>query len=116
MAQAALVEMQIKEGQTLIERLAHEEIAVTAAGWVKESDSGDWYLYLATPLVGEDRSTRTAYRRINAVLRKMEEEGFGMDSFAIRVISPQDLIAKDMAAHREARPAGPPRRFRGNRL
>jgi hypothetical protein len=45
MAQATLVEMQIKEGQTLLNRLAHEGIAVTAAGWVRESDSGDWYLY-----------------------------------------------------------------------
>ena len=52
MAQASLVEMQIIEGQTLIDRLTHEGIGVTAAAWVKESESGDWYLYLATPLVG----------------------------------------------------------------
>jgi hypothetical protein len=116
MAQATLVEMQIKEGQILIERLAHEGVAVTAAGWVKESESGDWYLYLATPLVGEDGGTKTAYRRVNAVIRKMEEEGFGMDPFEKKVIGPHDPIARDMVAHREARPAGPPTRFRGNRL
>ena len=37
MAQASLVEMQLKEGQTLIDRLTHEGIGVTAAAWVKES-------------------------------------------------------------------------------
>jgi hypothetical protein len=116
MAQTALVEMQIKEGQTLIDRLTYEGIAVTAAAWVKESDSGDWYLYLATPLVGEDGATRPAYRRVNAVIRKMEEEGFGMDPFEKKVIGPHDPVARDLAEHREARPAGPPTLFRGNRL
>ncbi|HKI32002.1 MAG TPA: hypothetical protein VKA46_09040 [Gemmataceae bacterium] len=116
MAQAALVEMQIKEGQTLIERLAHEEVAVTAAGWVKESESGDWYLYLATPLVGEDGPTRSAYRRVNAVIRKMQEEGFGMDPFEKKVIGPHDPIARDMLANRGGRPGGPPTPFRGSRL
>jgi hypothetical protein len=116
MAQATLVEMQIKEGQILIERLALEGIAVTAAGWVKESDSGDWYLYLTTPLVGEDGATRSAYRRVNAVIRKMEEEGFRMDPFEKKVIGPHDSIARDMVANRAARPGGPPTPFRGNHL
>jgi hypothetical protein len=44
MAQATMVEMQIKEGQRLLGRLAQEGVAVTAAAWVKESESGDWYL------------------------------------------------------------------------
>ena len=108
--------MQIKEGQTLLERLAHEGIAVTAAGWVKENDSGDWYLYLATPLVGEDGSTRSAYRRLNAVICTMEEEGFGMDPFEKKVIGPTDPMARDMEAHRAARPGEPPTPFRGDRL
>ena len=116
MAKAALVEMQIKEGPTLLERLHHEGIAVTAAGWVKESESGDWYLYLATPLVGEDGGTRSAYGRVNAVIRKMEDEGFRMDPFDKKVIGPNDPIARDMAAHRQARPGGPPTLFRGSRL
>src|SRR5713101_8290097 len=100
MAQAALVEMQLKDGQTLLDRLAHEGIAVPAAGWVKESDSGDWYFYLTTPLVRKGGATRPAYRRVNAVIRKMQEEGFGMDPFAIKVIGPHDPIARDMVAHR----------------
>ena len=100
MAQATLVEMQINEGQRLIDRLAQEGIAVTAAAWVKESESGDWYLYLATPLVGEDGATRPAYRRVNTVIREMKKEGFWMDPVEIKVIGPHDPIAKDMVAHR----------------
>jgi hypothetical protein len=115
MAQATLVAMQMIEGQTLIDRLTYEGIGVTAAAWVKESESGDWYLYLATPLVGEDGATRPAYRRVNAVIRNMEEEGFGMDPFEKKVIGPHDPIARDIVAHR-ASPTRTPTRFRGSRL
>src|SRR6266852_6323227 len=115
MAQATLVEMQMKEGQTLINRLTHERIAVTAAGWVKESETGDWFFYLATPLVGEDGGTKAAYRRVNTVIRDMEKEGFGMDPFEKKVIGPHDPIARDMVVHRGGS-ARTPTRFRGTRL
>jgi hypothetical protein len=116
MAQGTLVEIQLQQGQILLERLAHEGIAVTAAAWVKESDSGDWYLYLATPLVSADGGTTPAYRRVNTVIRKMEEEGFRMDPFDKKVIGPHDPIATDLVAYRRARPGGPPTPFRGSRL
>jgi hypothetical protein len=116
MAQATLVEMQIKEGQRLIDRLAQEGVAVPAAAWVKESDSGDWYLYLATPLVSEGGKKKPAYHRVNTVIREMRKEGFGMDPFAKKVIGPNDPIAKDLVAHRDGRPGGPPTLFRGSRL
>jgi hypothetical protein len=116
MAQATLVEMQISEGQRLIDRLVQEGIAVTAAAWVRESDSGDWYLYLATPLVTEGGGKRPAYRRVNAVIHELQTEGFGMDPYAKKVIGPHDPIAKDMEANRGSRPGGPPTPFRGSRL
>jgi hypothetical protein len=116
MAQAILVDMQIKEGQRLIDRLAQEGVDVTAAAWVKESESGDWYLYLATPLVTERGGKRPAYHRVNAVIRELQKEGFGMDPFAKKVIGPHDPIAKDMVANRRGRPGGPPTPFGGSRL
>jgi len=61
MAQIPLVETQLKDGQTLIDRLTRDGIAVKAAAWALESESGDWYLYLATPLVPEGGGTRNAY-------------------------------------------------------
>jgi hypothetical protein len=116
MAQATLVELQINEGQRLIDRLAQAGIIVTAAAWVKESESGDWYLYLATPLVSEGGGKRTAYHRINTVIREIQKEGFGMDPFAKKVIGLHDPIARDMAANRGGRSGGPPTPFRGSRL
>jgi hypothetical protein len=116
MAQATLVEMQVNEGQRLIDRLAQEGVAVTAAAWAKESESGDWYLYLATPLVGEEGATRPAYLQVNRVIREMQKEGFEMDPFAKKVIGPHDPIARDMVLNRGGRPGGHPSLFRGSRL
>jgi hypothetical protein len=116
MAEATLVDMELKEGQRLIDRLAQEGVVVTAAAWVKESESDDWYLYIVTPLVGEEGEKRTAYHRVNEVIREMQEEGFGMDPFAKKTIGPNDPIAKDLIAHREGRPGGSPIPFRGSRL
>src|SRR5439155_24821557 len=98
MAQATLVNLQLQDGQSLIERLAWEGVAVTAAAWIKEIESGLWFLYLATPLVGEDGATRPAYRRVLAVLRQMEQEGFGVDPFAVKLIGPDDPLARDILA------------------
>lgn len=116
MAQATLVGARIIDGQRLIDRLTREGVDVTSAAWIKESDSGDWYLYLATPLVREDGATKPAYRRVNAVIREMQKEGFGMDPFEIKVIGPDDPIAKDVVATRSGRPGQPPTPFRGSRL
>jgi hypothetical protein len=107
--------MQIKDGQRLIDRLRAEGIEVSVAGWLKESDSGDWYLYLATPLVGAGGAKRQAYHRVNAVMRGMEEDGLWVDPFEIKVIGPHDPIAKDMA--RESRRRSKiPTRFGPGRL
>jgi hypothetical protein len=108
--------MYIKDGQRLIDRLAKEGVAVTAAAWVKESESGDWYLYLATPLVTDDGGKRPVYHRVNEAISELQEEGFGMDPFAKKVIGVHDPIAADMVAHRAGRPGGPPTPFRGSRL
>jgi hypothetical protein len=116
MAQATLVEKQINDGLRLIHRLAEKDIAVAAAGWVKEIESGQWFLYLATSLVGEDGATRPAYRRVNNVIREMQKNGFWIDPLEIKVIGPRDPIAKDMLAQRGAYYASFPARFNGSRL
>ncbi len=71
MAEATLVDMHLKDGQRLINQLVQGGVSVTAAAWVRESDSGDWYLYLATPLVSEGGGKRAAYRRVNEVIRAL---------------------------------------------
>jgi hypothetical protein len=116
MGQTALVETQIREGQRLLDRLAQDGVQVTAAAWVKEAESGDWYLYLATPLVPEGGGRRLAYHRVNEVIRELLNEGFAMDPYAKKVVAPDDPIARDIVAHRNGVPGGPPALFRGSRL
>jgi len=89
----ALVDEQIAAGKKLIERLNQEGIAVVAGGWVKESDRDRWYLYLITPLVGEDGATRATYRRVVPVIRQLQEEGTAIDFFEVKVIGPKDPVA-----------------------
>lgn len=116
MAQATLVDTQIKEGKRLIDRLHYEGVTVNGAAWIKESESGDWYLYLITPLVTEEGDRKPAYRQVNDVISEMEKEGFGMDPFAKKVIGPHDPVAKAIVANRSGSPTGPPNPFYGSRL
>jgi hypothetical protein len=116
MDQVALVETQIQDGQRLLDRLARVGVLVTAAAWVKESESGQWFLYLVTPLVGEDGAKRPAYRRVNAVVRLLQQEGFTIDPFEIKVIGPHHPFARDLLAYWDRRPIRTPTWFRGSRL
>src|SRR5262245_47507467 len=76
MDQSILVDEQINDGKRLFDRLAEEGVAVTAACWLKESESGWWHLYIATPLVGEDGGKKQAYRRMNEVIRQTPENAW----------------------------------------
>jgi hypothetical protein len=116
MDQGPLVEMQLEDGQRLLDQLAAEGVAVTAAFWAKESEYGEWYLYLVTPLVGEDGATLPAYRRVNGVTDELRREGLGIDPFEVKVIGPSDPIAKAVVATRDRSPGKRPTRFRGSRL
>ena len=100
MVQALLVEMQIQEGKRLIDQLLQEGVAIPVAAWVKESDCGYWYLYLATPLVSDKVGTTPAYRRVKAVIRELQKDAFEIDLDEIKVIGPHERIAKDMVARR----------------
>jgi hypothetical protein len=116
MDQATLVEMQIQDGRRLTDKLAAEGIPVTAAFWAKEGESGQWYLYLATPLVGEDGATRAAYRRVNAVILQAQEDSCRIDPLEVKVIAPGNPIAKAAAAVRDRQAGIGPTWFRGDRL
>lgn len=50
MAQDVLVTEQIEGGRELLAQLAAEGVEVTVAFWAKETDSGLWYLFIATPM------------------------------------------------------------------
>jgi hypothetical protein len=87
-----LVEQQIADGQRLIERLVQEGFPVAAACWVKESDGGPWYLYLASPIV-DTRGTWEAYRRILRLIRQMPQP-FWIGSLETKAIKTTDRVGK----------------------
>jgi hypothetical protein len=99
--QIALVEEQIRAGQKLVERLNREDVPVLAAAWVNESESGRWYLYLVTPLVGDEGGTRPAYKRVLAVVRRLQAEGLWIDPLEVKVVSPTNPVGEAIA---EAQP------------
>jgi hypothetical protein len=93
MDQEPLVTEQIEDGKRLIERLVNEGVSVTAAGWVKETENGRWYLYLASNLVGDDGATRPAYSRINATVRQMPQLVW-IRPLKVKAIAPSDPVAQ----------------------
>ncbi len=92
-----LVEMQIEDGQKLVNRLVEEGVPVNAAFWAKESPSGEWFLYLVTPLVGDDGARRPAYRRVNAVIRQIPAP-FWIHPLQVKVVGAKNPIAQDVLA------------------
>ncbi len=117
MDQGTLVEMQIEDGRKLMGRLAEEGIPVTVAFWAKESESGQWFLYLVTPLISEGGVARPAYRRVNAVLTQMPSP-FWIHPLEVKLIGPTDPVARDVLAvhERAGRSRVRPVRWEGTRL
>lgn len=68
----ALVADQIDDGRRLLDRLDDDGLDIRAACWVKPSDEGRWWLYIATPAVDE-LGAIAAYRRVFTVLRSLND-------------------------------------------
>jgi hypothetical protein len=113
MDQGVLVEMQVDEGKRLIERLVEKGVPVTAACWLKETEDGQWFLYLATPLVDDEGATLAAYRRVNAVIRQMESHPFRIDPLEIKVVAPGSAVGKAVSDLSRQLPHPSAIRYRG---
>ena len=82
-----LVTELITEGKNLVEALDRDAFPVSAAFWIKPSDSDSWRLTIATPL--EDKiGPMASYRRVNSVLDKLETSQLSLTDIAI--VSPRD--------------------------
>ncbi len=115
MDQETLVGEMIDAGKQLLERLVAEGVPVAAGFWVKETETGRWYLYIATPLVPEDGGTLEAYGRINAVRRQMPES-FGLGRFQVRAVSQSSPVGEAVVDLLKRYPGQGPIRYPGYRL
>jgi hypothetical protein len=110
----ALVEKHIDDGRRFIELLGLKEIDVTAAAWVKTSEEGIWFLYLATEEV-DKKGLSSAYREIYGVLRaEMPDASFSTSE--VKLIGKAHPITRDILATRGDRVPNAPIRFGGSML
>jgi hypothetical protein len=112
MDQVTLVENQIDDGQKLVNQLMHAGCAVTAAAWVKGTEDGQWFLYIAAPVV-ESEGLAKAYRRVHAVIRQMPQP-FWVDPFEVKLIGSSNPIAEALEKMQQRYPGGI--RYRGTQL
>jgi hypothetical protein len=115
MDQETLVGELIDDGKRFLERLVAEGMPVTAGFWVKETENGRWYLYIATPLVPEDGGTLEAYGWIVDVFRQMPEP-FGLEPDRIRAVSPSSPVGEAVVDLLKRYPGRGPIRYPGYRL
>jgi len=91
MDQGTLVEQLIDDGRKLIEQLLQKGEDIKAAAWIKTSEDGTWFLYLALPGI-DDEGPRIAYRRISVVERQMPQP-FLLDWKDVKVIDSKNRLA-----------------------
>jgi hypothetical protein len=92
----SLVENLIDDGQKLFEYLPQNGFTVAVAFWLKASEDGRWYFYLVSPVVDADGLPK-AYRRLHTLIRRMPEP-VSIDPLEIKLIGPENPIAKDVLA------------------
>jgi hypothetical protein len=113
MAEDTLVEMEIEDGKKLVEGLARAGFDVTAAFWVKTSEEGVWFLYIASREV-DTRGLPAAYREFHAAFKRIG--GGWVDPFRVKLIGAGNPIALDVLAIRRRFAGRVPTRYRGPRL
>jgi hypothetical protein len=110
MAQVLLVAEQIDDGKKLIEELARQGFPFTAAGWARTPYDSKWYLYLVSPPV-DKQGVRKWYGRLNTVIRQMQQEGFEMDPFEIKLVGPAEPVGKALLELQRRHRGKRPRRY-----
>jgi len=112
MDQGPLVNEQIDAGAKLINAFDKYK-PVQAAFWVKESDDGQWYLYLASDQI-DDSNFDLAYGEILRVL------GAGphlwLDPFQVKVTGVEDPMTKVVLGLMRKYPGRMPLRYPGGQL
>ena len=93
MDQGTLVERQIDDGAKSVEKLRSSGFDVTAAWWMKASDEGLWFLYIASKEVDE-KGIIPAYQSLESLIGSLGS--LWVDRFRVRLVSPQNPVARDV--------------------
>lgn len=115
MDQNPLVNEYRDTGEAIARKCADAGIDVTAAFWVKPSEDGQWYLYLASRDV-EDRGLGEAFRRVLAAIRQINPPP-QIDTLGnLKLIGATNPITRDILSIQSRYPASLSTWYRGRQL
>jgi hypothetical protein len=108
-----LVENRIDDGRKLVSQLVNDGFEVVAAFWVRTRDERLWFLYIASPAVVPEK-IGDAYRAAYAALSKVPGSGISLSQ--IKLVRPENPVARDAIAARDRSPSRIPARYHGEAL
>jgi len=87
--------MQINDGAKIVEKLREGGFDVAAAWWMKTSEEGQWFLYIASKQVDE-LGIAAAYRKVSSLMRTLGQ--LWVDRFEVKLVAPENPITQDVLA------------------
>lgn len=112
MDQGPLVMPQIEAGARLVKEFDAYK-PVSAAFWLKEGESRNWYLYLASDQI-DDSNFDLAYGEVLRITGNTPDPW--LDPFQVKVVGSDAPVAKDVIAVRQKYPGKMATRFHGHQL
>ena len=113
MDQATLVEHQIDDVTRLVDQLRRDGFDVKAAFWLYTSEADQWFLYIASDAVNQEGITE-AYKAVGRTMRRLPD--LQIDRFQVKLVTPDDPVAKAVIDFQSKRHARLPTRVRAANL
>jgi hypothetical protein len=113
MDQATLVEHQIDDVPRLIDKLKEDKFEVKAAFWLYTTEADQWFLYLVSDVVDQVGAIE-AYKIVYRSIRQLTD--FWINPFEVKLVGPDDPIAKEVVDFQVKTRAPSPTRVRASRL
>jgi hypothetical protein len=107
MDQGPLVSEDIEAGARFL-REFQKHIPVQAAFWLKDSDDGNWHLYVASDQI-TDENFDDAYGVVSDVARARHDPAF--DSMLVKVVGTDNPLARAMLDFQQRYPGRAPTRY-----
>ncbi len=107
---AVLVDNRIDDGRKLVSQLLSDGFEVTAAFWVRTREERLWFFYIASPSVSPEK-IGDSYRVVYESMRKIP--GSGVSLSEIKLVRPENPIARDVIAMRDRSPGRMPIHYSG---
>jgi hypothetical protein len=113
MDQATLVGPQIDDVTKLVDQLRRDGFDVKTAFWLYRSEADQWYLHIASDAVSQ-MGIIEAYKAMGRAMRQLPDLSIG--PFEVKLVAPDDPVAKAVIGFLSKPQARLPRRIRGTNL